>query len=98
MIKNKAKLIISEPWDQKANNMIGEVEEKKLAGKLNLIFTSMDNKKYILRLRFKESRFDDIWMGKHVIVNIEEYSDRILSGQPENELLLKGIGSIELIS
>jgi hypothetical protein len=100
-MKNKlfrAKLTISEPWEQ-SNSFTGILEETDLSGLRGLLFTSDDNKRYILSLRYKESKIDDIWMGKHVIVNIEEFiSDSFELPNPQNQSPFEGIGSIEIIT
>jgi hypothetical protein len=94
--KSKAKLIMSEPWEE-SNSMIGMVEEYDLSGTPRLSFTCENNKKYILKLRFRESQINDIWEGKIVIVNIIEFDADLDNSSHRIESIFKGIGSIELI-
>jgi hypothetical protein len=93
---SRARLTISEPWDQ-SKSLNGILKETNISSAPGLLFTSEENKKYVLSLRYKESQMNDIWIGKHVIVNIEEFSESLDSSSPEYKSLFGGSGSIELI-
>jgi hypothetical protein len=96
-IKFKARLTISEPWEQ-STSLTGILEKNDKLGIPGLLFTADDNRMYILRLRFKSTQINDLWNGKYVIVNIEEYLSTSLNlPSPKSKSPFIGIGSIEII-
>jgi hypothetical protein len=92
--KYKARLTISERWDQN-KSLFGLVEETNLSGVPELLFTSEHDVRYVLSLRYKESQNDEIWMGKHVIVNIVELIDSFDSKSLGGKFLFGGIELLE---